>query len=483
MTVKIRRREAGLHPALWTAILVVVLIAGAVVTYRVFNRDFRSYADVTLTSDRAGLVMESGAKVKFRGVQVGRVAAIQSDDPVRLDLQLYRDQLGYIPANVIAQITAPTAFGAKYVELLDSDEPSKTHLASGAVLTSRNVSIEVNTVFQNLMSILDKVDPSKLNAVLATLAEGFRGRGEILGQTVTDLNEVLSEINPRAEQIRADYRSLKGFSDTYAAAAPNIITVLDAASTTSNTVTGHASELNSLLLNITGLSTSGINLIGPNQDSLIKSVNTLEPTTRLLKKYDPTITCTLVGADHVFDMGWGEVTGGRNGYSAILDVGLLFGDDPYKYPEHLPITGAKGGPGGEPSCGSLPYVEKNWPVRYLVTNIGWGTGVDVRPNAGIGFPGWESFLPATRGYPEPPIINYTGGPAPGPWNLPPYGALLYDPDGTPLYPGLPPAPAPGRAPEPGPPPPGSEPFLPYVPQHPAEMPPNDWGRPPPPPEP
>ena len=31
---------------------------------------------MTLTSDRAGLVMESGAKVKMRGVQVGRVEAI-----------------------------------------------------------------------------------------------------------------------------------------------------------------------------------------------------------------------------------------------------------------------------------------------------------------------------------------------------------------------------------------------------------------------
>ena len=35
------------------------------------------YARVTLTSDRAGLVMEPGAKVKLRGVQVGRVASIQ----------------------------------------------------------------------------------------------------------------------------------------------------------------------------------------------------------------------------------------------------------------------------------------------------------------------------------------------------------------------------------------------------------------------
>ena len=36
----------------------------------------KSYVPVTLTSDRSGLVMETNAKVKLRGVQVGRVASI-----------------------------------------------------------------------------------------------------------------------------------------------------------------------------------------------------------------------------------------------------------------------------------------------------------------------------------------------------------------------------------------------------------------------
>lgn len=478
--MKNKRREAGLHPALWTVVLIVALVGGTFLTRAMFTRSFRSYAEVTLVSERTGLVMESGAKVKFRGVQVGRVAAIQSSDPVRLELQLYSDQLKFIPANVGAQITAPTAFGAKYVDLLAPSNPSPQRLTARATVASGNVSTEVNTVFQNLIEVLDKIDPAKLNAVVSSLAEGLRGKGEALGESITDFNQVLLALNPRSEEIRADYRALKGFADTYSAAAANIVNVLDAASTTSATVVTDAPELDSLLLKVTGLSRTGVDLLGPNRDDLIAGVNLLEPTTRLLMKYNPAITCTILGADHLFEMGWGDAVGGRNGYSVILDAGLLFGDDQYRYPENLPINGAKGGYGGQPSCGPLPYAEKNWPVPYLVTNTGWGTGVDMRPNAGIGFPGWESYLPATRGYPEPPIINYTGGPAPGPWNLPPYGAPLYGPDGAPLYPGLPPAPPPGSPQEPGPPPPGAEP---YSPPHPAEMPATDWGRPPPPPVP
>ncbi|HEV7581455.1 MAG TPA: MlaD family protein, partial [Mycobacterium sp.] len=171
-----KRREAGLHPALWTVILFASIIAALVLTIGAFNRDFRPYATVTLTSDRSGLVMEPGAKVKLRGVQVGRVASIQPGEPVRLQLELYPEQLKYIPANVGAEITATTAFGAKYVDLLTPADPSPKRLRAGAVVESRNVTTEVNTVFQNLVGVLNKIDVTKLNAVLTALAEGFRGK-------------------------------------------------------------------------------------------------------------------------------------------------------------------------------------------------------------------------------------------------------------------------------------------------------------------
>jgi phospholipid/cholesterol/gamma-HCH transport system substrate-binding protein len=460
-----KRREFGLHPALWTFILFGFIAALIVLTIGAFNRDLRPYARVTLTSDRSGLVMEPGAAVKLRGIQVGRVSSIQPGDPVQIRLELYPDQLKYIPANVGAKITATTAFGAKYVDLLTPADPSTRRLAAGAVLRSSNVSVEVNTVFQNLVGVLDQIDVPKLNAVLTALADGFRGNGEAIGQATTDLNQVLMAINPRSETIRADYRALKGFGDTYSAAARNIVTVLDAASTTSATITNNAKQLDSLLLNVTGLSRSGINLIGPNKDNLVHGINLLESTTRLLMKYNPELTCTLVGGKNTLDFGILKTQGG-NGYSIILDAALLLGDDLYRYPDNLPINGAKGGPGGQPGCGSLPDVAKNWPQRYLVTNTGWGTGMDVRPNPGIGFPGYADYYPVTRGIPEPPSIRNPYGTAPGPIpypGAPPYGASLYAPDGTPLYPGLLTAPPPGRPREPGPPPAGSEPFVPSVP--------------------
>ncbi len=88
-----------------------------------------------------------------------------------------------------------------------------------------------------------------------------------------------------------------------------------------------------------------------------------------------------------------------------------WGNDPYRYPDNLPIVAAKGGPGGKPGCGSLPDASKNYPVRYLVTDTGWGTGLDVRPNPGIGHPWWINYFPVTRAVPEPPAIHGKGPPA------------------------------------------------------------------------
>ena len=460
----------GLHPLWWTAILLVVIVALAYLTGALFSGSFKSYVPVTLTSDRAGLVMETGAKVKLRGVQVGRVSSIKGGaEPVSLKLEIYPDQIEHIPANISAQIRATTIFGAKFVDLVYPENPSSDRLAAGAVVKSSNVTAEVNTVFQNLVGVLDQVDPAKLNAVISALAEGLRGQGERIGQATTDFNQVLLALNPRSETIRADWQALQGFSDTYSVAAQDILATLGAASTTSTTLVNNAKPLDALLLNVIGLSNSGIELLAPNQANLIKGINNLLPTTNLLMKYNPEYTCMLVGAKWLLDNGAYDATGG-NGKSFIVDGGALLGDDQYRYPQNLPVIGAKGGPGGQPGCGSLPIPDKNWPVRALVTNTGWGTGVDIRPNPGIGFPGYGNYLPVTHGVPEPPSIrNLFGGPAPGPnvGNPPkvipepgdyPYGAPMYHPDGTPIWNNLPPAPPPGAPRDPGATP-GSEPFF------------------------
>jgi phospholipid/cholesterol/gamma-HCH transport system substrate-binding protein len=271
-----------------------------------------------------------------------------------------------------------------------------------------------------------------------------------MGQATTDLNQVLIALNDRSDLIREDWRSFKRFNDTYAAAAQDILTVLDAASTTSTTVVNHSTSLDNLLLNVTGFAGAGTNLLATTKDNLAAAADVLEPTTNLLLKYSPTYTCLLQGTTFNLENGAYSAFGGADGRTLHFDATLLPGNDPYMYPDNLPIIAAKGGPGGKPGCGSLPDVAKNFPVRQLVTNTGWGTGVDIRPNPGIGHPCYANWLPVTRAVPEPASIRQCiPGPAIGPVpypGAPPYGAALYGPGGVPLWPGLAPAgPNPGPA--------------------------------------
>jgi phospholipid/cholesterol/gamma-HCH transport system substrate-binding protein len=435
-------RRGSIDPIWWAPVLFLVIAALSALTILLFNGTLRDSVPLTLVSDRAGLVMEDGAKVKLRGVQVGEVATIGAEtaagsDLSKLSLKMDPGPFRYLPSNIEAEIKSSTAFGAKYVDLIVPDEPSATPLAPGAVLHSRNVTVEVNTVFQNLQSIVRSIDPAKLNAVLSAVAGSVRGKGERIGEAITDANNVLLAVNPRMDTVRQDWQLFGKTAEAYSDAAQNILSILDSFSTTSTTLASHAKSLDALLLSAVGFAQSGINTIGANEPAIVRAMNILDPTTALLMKYSPTYACLFQGAQWFLDHGGRDALGG-NGKSVIMDAGLLMGDDPYRYPDNLPIVNAKGGPGGKPSCGSLPDVSKNFPVKYLVTDTGFGTGLDIRPNPGIGFPGIANYFPVTKAIPEPPRIRYNGPPAPGPWpdypGAPPYGAPEYGPDGTPLYP-------------------------------------------------
>ena len=285
--------------------------------------------------------------------------------------------------------------------------------------------------------------------MLTAVADGVRGMGPRIGEATTDLNEVLKALNDRNDTIREDWRSFKNFNDTYAAAAPDLVAVLDAASTVSSTIASRAQNLDALLLNTIGFSQSGRELLTSSGEKLVNAVNILEPTTALLLKYNPVYTCWLQGATWTLNHGAYDAWAGKDGKSAMFDVALLAGNDPYQYPDNLPIVAAKGGPGGKPGCGSMPDPTKNFPVRQLITNTGWGTGLDIRPNPGLGHPCWADWFPVTRAVPQQPSIRQClPGPAPGPYmgpGMPPYGAAWYGPGGVPLWPGVPPAPDPATA--------------------------------------
>ena len=146
--------------------------------------------------------MDPGSKVTYNGVQIGRVATFprceQDGKPAaKFTLDVYPKYLRLIPANVDAKIVATTVFGEKYVSFTSPKNPSPQRISSQNVIDARSVTTEINTLFQTITSIAEKVDPVKVNLTLSAAAQALNGLGDKFGQSIVNANAFLDDVNPR----------------------------------------------------------------------------------------------------------------------------------------------------------------------------------------------------------------------------------------------------------------------------------------------
>ncbi|WP_247207589.1 MCE family protein [Williamsia sp. DF01-3] len=352
------------------AVLLVLIVALVVVAIASFRGDFKKEEHLTIESDRAGLVMNKGAKVKLRGVTVGSVDSVEIvNGTAALQLNIDPTSFGDIPANVTAEIKASTAFGAKYVSLIPPKNPHTQSVRSGQRIVSNNVTTEVNTLFENLNGVMNSIDPAKLNLILGAVSGALRDRGAQLGETITDANRFLSQTNPSMDALQNDFKLSAAVTNTYGDAASDLISLLDNATVTSNTIVDEQTNLDAMLVSAIGLGNSGSNLLRASGTSFVDASRLLVPTTALLEEYSPEYKCVADQAAWNLEYGMGRFGGKNNGYSIDLDVALLAGDNGYTYPGNLPKVGAQGGPRGAPGCYSQ-ISATNYPAPYLVMDTG-----------------------------------------------------------------------------------------------------------------
>ncbi|OBK95556.1 MCE-family protein [Mycobacterium asiaticum] len=342
------RRTAGRVAA---AVLAGLLVASAVLTYLSYTAAFTSTETVTVSSPRAGLVMEKGAKVKFRGIQVGKVEEITySGDQARLTLAINSGEMRYIPSNATVHIGGNTIFGAKSVEFIPPKEPAQTSLRPGARVEAKAVQLEVNTLFQSLMNVLHKVDPVELNGTLSALSEGLRGHGDDLGATLTGLNTLTRQANPKLPALQEDFRQAGLALGYYGDAAPDLNTVIGNLPTISRTVVDQQNNLNTTLLAAIGLANNGYETLAPAEENLIATINRLRAPLKVAADYSPEFGCLLAGIDRGVKE-FAPLIGVRKA-GLFTSSSFVLGAPAYTYPESLPIVNASGGP----NCRGLPDI-------------------------------------------------------------------------------------------------------------------------------
>lgn len=374
------------------AILGAILLAATVFTYMSYVSVFSSTDKVTVTSPRAGLVMEQDAKVKYRGIQVGKVKSIAyQGDQAKLSLAIDSSAMHQIPSNAAVHIAGNTIFGAKSVEFIPPPVPSGAALRNGANVPATAVQLEVNTLFQKLTDVLDKIDPVQLNGSVSALAEGLRGNGENLGGLLSGLNSYLGKLNPKLPQLQSGFAKTAVVGNIYGDAAPDLATTFDNMPAISKTLVDQRENLNKALLATTGLANNGYDTLAPAADDFIAGVQRFRAMSSLLAEYSPEFGCLLKGIEKALER-FGPSLGGTKP-ALYVQSSFIPGAPAYTYPESLPVANATGGPNcrGLPDLPSKQYGGSWFRSPFLVTDSAY---IPFQPNTEVQFdaPSTAQFL-------------------------------------------------------------------------------------------
>ena len=163
-------------------VLALAMVAGSVVLTGLFLTGKVRPRVVPVSAEfvNCGQGLREGGDVKLRGVLVGKIGVIElagNGNDCRVNLDLFPQDVDQVPANAGAQIRAKTIFGEKWVEILTPDPASSENIAAGDVIPrDRTIDpLEVETILNVALPLLEAIDPEYLAGTLEALSEGFVG--------------------------------------------------------------------------------------------------------------------------------------------------------------------------------------------------------------------------------------------------------------------------------------------------------------------
>jgi len=385
----LRRRGAGL-----CFLMAPVLLAWLSVS--VYDHDFSDTDSVLVHTDSVGNQMQVDADVKLDGVVVGRVSSIRANGSgATLTLAIPPARLRQIPAGVSVQMLPTTLFGARFVELIPPATASGPALTAGSVIPEDRSSdaIELEQVFDNLLPLLDDVQPAQLAATLNAVAGALQDRGAELGTTLTTLDTYLKKFNPQLPALNSDLHNLVQVSRSYNQAAPDLLQALTELATTTGTVADQQSQLADLYSTTTAAAGSTTAFLEQNQSTIIRLAADSRGTLSLLGEYSSEFPCTLrTLADFVPEMNK-ALGAGTDEPGLHVDLTSAPSRGAYLPGQDTPRYDATGGP----ACYSTPYTGRpNTPQENALINELLAPSAGTRPTD---LPSWSSLLvgPVLRG--------------------------------------------------------------------------------------
>ena len=252
-----------------------------------------------------------------------------------------------------AQILPKTLFGEQFVSLILPPDPAQA-LQQHGPLTNNTViqqdrskgALEAQTVLDHLYPVLTAVQPADLNATLTAVATALQGRGEKLGQTLVNLDDYLTSLNPHTQKLVDDLKKLGKVSLEYNNVAPDIFDALTNLETTVRTTVQKRQALDSLLT--VGSSTSAVlsGFLENNRERLISVAGQGAKIFPLLAQYSPEFTCLFAGVNKLF------VDASKTVYDHAIHLGATV--DTSNQGKYVPGNQPRLVTGYGPNCFGLP---------------------------------------------------------------------------------------------------------------------------------
>jgi virulence factor Mce-like protein len=257
------------------------------------------HTTVYVETARSGNQLNLGGDVKVRGAFVGTIRSIDANgSQARITLRLQPNKAKEIPNNVEARMLPKTIFGEKFVELVIPDNPSSVPLKDGDTIPEdrSRTAIETDQVFEDLLPLLQTLQPLKLNRTLYALATALERRGNALGNNLALADQYFAALNPNLPAINHDISGLADLANSLGDAAPDLLRLsANSAVSLTEVVVAKQDALSTFFKGTAGFATTATRVIGDNENNFISLARDGRSILGVLEHYSPEFPCLLRG--------------------------------------------------------------------------------------------------------------------------------------------------------------------------------------------
>src|SRR5215218_1254518 len=182
---------------LWIFAIVTVISVGAIALLyvRIPARLGIGTYDVTANFVAGGGLYEN-ANVTYRGVQAGRVEAVNlTGNGVAARMRI--NSSVKIPENSTATVKSVSAVGEQYVDFVPPADPSQALLRDGATIPKDRTAIpqDVAELLREADKLVSSLDNTRLQDLLRETFAAFNGAGPELARLLSSARALIDEAN------------------------------------------------------------------------------------------------------------------------------------------------------------------------------------------------------------------------------------------------------------------------------------------------